>query len=234
LEEWTGVAERTVKDWCNNKGRPSAEFVLQLLERIPEMQRDQILASAYRLYPTLEHPRLKCDQTIVSRLKSIVCHPRGLVFIQGGDDESRTFLLTAMGHAFLGLTARTHTLAGLDAHEPDWFVPLPGVRYLRNLFQPAELRQVARDNWPELPAGGSQLAVFNAMGVMLGDFQRQIKALTVGCPVIVAEEAQVKPSVLKRASRGPVHIITISKHPDNGKGIAVGLEAWSNPLTLQG
>jgi hypothetical protein len=225
LEEWTGVAERTIKDWCNNKGRPTAEFVLQLLERIPERQRDQILASAYRLYPSLEHPRLKCDQTIVSRLKTIVRQPCGMVFIQGGDDESRTLLLTAMGHAFLGLTARPHGLAGLDAHEPDWFVPLPGVRYLRNLFQPVALLQVAKDNWPKFLASGSQLVVFNAMGVMMGDFHRQIKALTVRCPVIVADAAQVKPSVLKRASRGPIHIITVSKHPENSKGIAIALEA---------
>ena len=225
LEEWTGVAQSTIKDWCNNKGRPTAEFVLQLLERIRERQRDHILASAYRLYPTLEHPRLRCDQTIASYLKTIVRQPGGLVFIEGDDDESRTLLLTAMGHAFLGQKARPHRLAGLDAHEPDWFVPLPGVQYLGNLFQPAKLLQVARDNWPKFPASGSQLVVFNAIGVMLADFQPQIKALTVRCPVIVAEAAQVKASVLKRASRGPVHIITVSKHPENGKGIAIGIKA---------
>jgi len=34
LEDWTGVADGTVKDWFANNGRPTAEFLLQLLERI--------------------------------------------------------------------------------------------------------------------------------------------------------------------------------------------------------
>jgi hypothetical protein len=225
LEEWTGMAEGTIKDWCNNKGRPVAEFVLQLLERVPEKQRHEIVDSACRVFPTLDHPRLKCDQTIISRLKAIVCQPRGLVFIQGGNDESRTFVLTAMGHAFLGLTARPHRLAGLDAHEPDWFVPLPGVRYFPNLFQPAKLLQAAGDNWPTVQFSGSRLVVLNAMGVVIGGFHRQIKTLTSRCPVIVAEAAQLKPSLLKQASQGPLHIISVFKHLENAKGIAVAIEA---------
>ena len=225
LEEWTGVAERTIKDWCSNRGRPTAEFVLQLLERVPEKQREQVLASAYRVFPTLEHSRLKCDQTIISRLKTMICQRSGLVFIQGGNDESRTFLLTAMGHTFLGLTARPHELVGLDAHEPDWFVPLPGMRYLHNLFQPVELLRVAKESWPKVPVGGSQLVLLNAMSILMGDFQEQIKILSARCPVIIADAAQVKSSVLKHASRGPVDIVTVSQHPENGKGIALALKA---------
>jgi hypothetical protein len=225
LEEWTGVAEGTIKYWFSNRGEPTAEFVLQFLERIPERQRDQILASAYRVYPSLEHPRLKCDQTCISWLKTIACEQRGLVFIQGSDDESRTFVLTALGQAFLGLTERPHQLAGLDAHKPDWFVPLPGVRYLGNLFQPVKLLQAARDHWPKVQARGARLVVLNTIGVLAADLQRQIKPLTASCPVIVAEAAPVKPAVLKRAAHGPVHIITLAKPPENAKGIALTIEA---------
>jgi len=225
LEEWTGVAEATIKDWCNNKGRPTAEFVLQLLERMPQRQRHETLDSVCRLFPSLEHTRLSHDQTTTSRLKSIICQPQGLVVIQGASDESRTFLVTALGHAFLSLTARPHRVVGLDAHEPDWFVPVPGVRYFRNLFEPAQLLQAARQNWPKVHAHSSQLVVLNAMGVALADFQRQIKALTVSCPVVIAEAAQLKPSLLKSATHGPLHIVTVSKHPENAKGIAIVIEA---------
>jgi hypothetical protein len=225
LEEWTGVPEGTIKYWFNNKGLPSAEFLLQLLERIAEKQRHDLLDSACRIYPSLEHPRLKCDHTILSRLRTIVSHSDGLVIVQGANDESRTFMLTTLGHAFLGLTASPHSLLGLDAHEPDWFVPLPGVRYFGNLFQPAQLLQAARDNWPKLQTRGAKLVLLNAIGVLMADFRRPIKALTARCPVIIAEAAQVKPSLLKRASHGPVHIITVSKHPENAKGIAVSIEA---------
>jgi hypothetical protein len=224
LEEWTAVPEGTIKYWYSNKGLPTAEFLLQVLERIPEKQRHDLLDSACRVYPSLEHPRLKCDHTILSRLRTIVCQSGGLVIVQGSNDESRTFMLTALGHAFLGLTASPHGLVGLDAHESDWFVPLPGVRYLDNLFQPAKLLQAARDNWPKVQARGTQLVLLNAIGVLMADFQRPIKALTARCPVIIAEAAQIKPSLLKRASHGPVHIVTVYKHPENAKGIALNID----------
>ena len=56
MEEWTGVAEGTLKDWFNNKGRPTAEFLLQLLDRTPEEIRHQILATTCKPWPTLAHP----------------------------------------------------------------------------------------------------------------------------------------------------------------------------------
>jgi hypothetical protein len=225
LEEWTNVAEGTIKYWFNNNGRPTAEFALQLLERMPERQRHALLDSACRVLPSLEHPHLGCDHTIVSRLKTMIVQPHGLVFIQGGTDESRTFLATAMGHAFLSLTTKPHRVVGLDAHEPDWFVPLPGVRYFRNLFQPAQRLKAAKENWPKLQGRSPQLVVLNAMGVAFADFRRQIKGITTGCPVVIAEAAQIKPSLLKRATHGPLHIITISKSPEDTNGIAISIEA---------
>lgn len=61
LEEWTGVAGGTIKDWFANNGRPPAEFLLQMLERVSERTRHEILAQACRLCPTLDHPRLEAD-----------------------------------------------------------------------------------------------------------------------------------------------------------------------------
>jgi hypothetical protein len=226
LEEFTGVPAQTIKDWLNNKGRPTAEFLLQLLEGIPDRQRHELLDSACRTHATLEHPRLKCDQTIISRLKSMVCLPRGLVYVQNGTDETRTFIVNAMANAFLGLKGRPRCVAGLDAHKPDWFVPLPGVKYFANLFQPGKQLEAARENWPKVQARGWNLVVLNGMGIVaMPDFQRRIKELTGSCPLMIAEAAHVKPSLLKRASQGPVYIVSVSRHPDNAKGIAVDIEA---------
>ena len=41
MEEWTGAAEATVKDWFNNRGRPSAEFLLDLLDRVSQQSRHE-------------------------------------------------------------------------------------------------------------------------------------------------------------------------------------------------
>ena len=145
--------------------------------------------------------------------------------VQGGNDESRTFTVTALGNAFLGLTAKPHRLTGIDVHEPDWFVPLPGVRYLHNLFQPAALVKAAREYWPNPPAREAQLVVFNGLEAVMVHFPKQLKALSARCLVIVAEAGGIKPSLLKRCSAGPLHILTVSKHPENSKSIAVGVEA---------
>jgi hypothetical protein len=221
IAEWTGVARGTVNDWLNNKGFPTTEFALQLLERVPERIRCELLNSACRLMPSLEHPRIKCDQAILSRLKRIVREPRGLTVIQGQSDESRTFLLTALGHAYLGLTDRPHQLLGIDAHEPDWFVPLPGVCYLHNTFHPVELLNAVKANWPATRVGGLRLVVFNGVWPALVSRQRQFRALTKQCSVILAVEGSIMPSVLKGLSGGVLQLVTVSKHPENGKGIAV-------------
>ncbi len=81
-----------MKDWFDNNGRPTAEFLLQLLERILERMRLEILTQACRLFQTLDHLRMKCDQTIISQLKSISCQFHGFTLIVCGNAESRTFL----------------------------------------------------------------------------------------------------------------------------------------------
>jgi hypothetical protein len=225
LGEWTQTAHATVTDWFNNKGRPTAEFLFQLLERLPEEKRQEMIESACRAWPSLGNPRLKCDQTVISLLKTIVCLPRGLVLVQGGNDENRTFVITAMGNAFLDLTARPHRLSGIDIHEPDWFVPLPGVCYLHNILLPAKVVQAVREYWPSPPAHGAHLVVLNGLEAVMAHFGKQVRALSARCPVIIAETGIIKPALLKRCSAGPIHIITVGKHSENSKGIAVAVEA---------
>jgi hypothetical protein len=225
LEDWTGVAEGTVKDWFANNGRPTAEFLLQLLERIPERMRLEILTQACRLCPTLDHPRMKCDQTIISQLKSISGQSHGFTLIVGGNGESRTFLQTAMANAFLGMTTRPHKIAGIDVHEPDWFVPVPGVRYLHNLFHPVGLRERVQFDWPQIRTGGAQLIVLNGLWSAFPNIQNDLWALADSTAIIVADSAIFKPSPPKRTKTKPIHVITISTHLENSKEILVRIEA---------
>jgi hypothetical protein len=183
-----------------------------------------MINSVCRVWPSLGHRRVKCDQTVLSLLKTIVCQPHGLILVQGGNDESRTFLVAALGNAFLDLTARPHSLTGIDIHEPDWFAPLPGVCYLHNMFQPAKVLEAVREHWPSTQLHGAQLIVLNGLEVVLVDFCKQLKALTARCLVIVSETGSIKPALLKRCSAGPIHLVTVSAHPENSKGIAVVVE----------
>ena len=70
LEEMTGVANGTVKGWFANNGRPTAEFLIQLLERLPERTTQEILVQACRLCPMLDHLRLECGRTVINQATS--------------------------------------------------------------------------------------------------------------------------------------------------------------------
>jgi hypothetical protein len=59
MEDWTGVHENTIKDWFNGRGRPTAEFLIELMDRIPAAARQQILATTCRTLPTLAHPQTR-------------------------------------------------------------------------------------------------------------------------------------------------------------------------------
>lgn len=224
LQQWTGVAEGTIKDWFAGRGRPTAEFLVQLLERTSEASRHEVLDCAYRVCPTLDHPRLNRDRTAVSLLNTIVRRPKGLIFIQGGNDEHKTFLATAMGHSFLRLTARPHVIAGIDIHEPDWFVPVPGVVYLHNIFGHDQLREAVHAHWPRLRPNQNQLILLNGIWPVAAEFQPEIRNLTGSGCVVLTNGGPIKPSLLKKMTRDPVHILTVSKDPDNLQRISVGIE----------
>lgn len=224
LALWMDVAEGTVKYWLAGKGKPTAEFLIKLLERIPEAARHQILDEGCRVWPTLEHQRLRADATVLSRLKSILGQAQGLVFIQGGSDETRTFLVAALGHSFLALTQRPHQVLGLDAHEPDWFVPVPGVTYLGNTFSPALLAQTVREHWPQAKSGRAQLFLLNAIWPAVPECQKPISALTDIGMVVVAANGPIKPSLVKKLARGPLHILTLAKHPESDRSIEFTFE----------
>jgi len=225
LEKWTGVPEGTVKDWFANNGRPTADFLLQLLERIPERLRLELLTQACRTCPVLDHPRFKCDQTIISQLKTISSQSRGISFIVGGNGESRTFLLTAMANAFLGMASRPRKVDGIDVHEPDWFVPLPGVRYLRNLFEPVSLRNTVRADWQEVRAGEARLVVLNGVWSAVPNIQNDVLELAERAAIIVADSIVSTPLSSKRIKARPINIITISSSVDNAKEIMLRIEA---------
>jgi hypothetical protein len=222
IEGWTGVAEGTIKDWFNNRGRPTAEILICLLERDPPIElRHQVLNSACRTWPSLDSPRLACDQTVISRLRTLVCQPNGLIFIQGGTDETRTYLLTAMANAFLNLAARPRRVSGIDVHEPDWFVPVPHVEYLRNEFQPARLREAVE---PRMNGARNQLVVLNGIWAAVTSLRGAIGTLVAHSPVIVADRETMEVSQRRKFAKVPGNLITISRPAERERGIGMEIE----------
>lgn len=224
LEEWTGVPEGTIKDWFNNKGRPTIDFLIQLLERAPQRARHEMLDASCRALPLLEDSRLQCDQTVISQLKAIIGQRTGIIWVQGVSDEARTFVATALGNTFLSLTERPRRVTGFDVHEPDWFVPVPGVKYLGNSFEAGALREAVRQRWGQLGPGRSQLILLNGIWSSLHELQKEIPALARRHPVIIAETTAPAIPRLKRLGALPQFVISVSKEPVGGNSISLTIQ----------
>lgn len=227
MEQWTGVPQGTLTDWFGNRGRPTADFLLQLLERLAEPARHGTIDLACKTFPKLEGKRLVCDATTISQLKTIACQMNGLTFITGTEatDEARTYLLTALGNTFLDHTERPRRISGIDAHKPDWFVPLPGVNYLQNRMNPAHLREAVQELWPDICAGKNHLVVLNRIWSAAPNFQRDIKALANDNNVVVADANVPDLLQLRRSKLWRAHLISVTEDPKSKQNILVTIQA---------
>jgi len=191
IHQWTGIPENTIRGWFAGEGNPTAEFLLALLERVPEDAQMHLLVEFRRLYPTLADARLAGDRTVVSRLMTLLGQSRGFTYIEGGSEEERTFLITALSHSFSMLRWPSDRVLGMDVHACDWFVPVSGVVYLHNLLQRDELLRAAQTAWPSLRTGETPLVMFNGLWSILPEFQEKIRELSGHCHVLVADQASI-------------------------------------------
>jgi hypothetical protein len=221
IGSWTGVPENTVRGWFANQGNPTAEFLLRLLERSPESLQSGIMDEFCRVWPSLEHPRLSGDRTIVSRLTTLLSQPRGFTYVQGGNDEMRTFLITALGHSFLALTQPPQRVMGLDVHAPDWFVPVPGVVYLENAFERDELGRAFQLVWSQLRNGATPLVIFNGLWSVLPELQEKIRVLADRCHLMVADESKIEAKQLVGHQPIRTNVIAVSSKEPKLRGIAI-------------
>ena len=192
---------------------------------MPEVERAPLLATTCRCLPTLEAARIRCDQTVRSQLRSLAVRPCGLTFIQGGHAEGRTYLLTALGHAYLARTAHPRRVAGFEVHQPDWFVPVPGVECLPDLFPPALIKAAVRRGWPKVVAGRNKLVLLNGIWSALPALRPEIVAASSRFPVLVADAAWLPPGPRAKGFKSGVNLVTVSQDPAGGNGLLVEIHA---------
>ena len=223
IEKWTDVPENTARGWFADQGNPTAEFLLGLLERVPEGARPGILDEFCRVYPTLQHPRLSGDRTILSRLTTLLAQPRGFTYLQGGNDEARTFVATALGHSFLSLTQPPRRVLGVDVHACDWFIPVPGVVYLENLFQPEELRRAVQQAWPQTRGEEAALVIMNGLWSAIPEVQEKAWGLAGHAHVLVADERNFESKPLIGRSPARITLLTVGSVAPQPKNIILDI-----------
>jgi hypothetical protein len=81
--------------------------------------------------------------------------------VKGERETLVTFLVTALGHSCRILSTKRREVLGLDSHAPDWFVPVPNLRYFDNLLHTQKLHEEFVKAWPRMSNSKGALIILN-------------------------------------------------------------------------
>jgi hypothetical protein len=207
LGRMCGQGHSAVGEKLSRAHQPQVEALLAWVERLAPEARSQCIETACRVYPTLAHPRIAHDPTSASRLKGLLWKTSGLTAIQGGDSAGRTFLATALGHSFAILRRKSRVL-GIDAHEPDWFVPLQDVIYISRGIQGVSREAVLRV-WTGLARTNGGVIVLNGVWPFLAHLETQVSQAASRTHVILADGLGFDRAMLQTRTHSPVHILRL-------------------------
>lgn len=142
LSTYLNLSDSALSDWAGGRTELNQiEAVLRMCERLGPAGFAEIFQQHLRVYPTLRSTELAHDPASVALLRTLSNKPSGLSFILGGNPTQRTCLFCALANSFLEEGGGSRVLVGWDVHPASWFVPLPGLLYLRdNNVEPPMLR----------------------------------------------------------------------------------------------
>lgn len=220
-----GASKSTASFWIGVYAQPHLVSWICLLEQISPVERHRVVDELCRDLPVLDHPRLRHNQIMVSMLKSILGKNSGLTFVTGGNEQQRTFLLTALGHNFCRTDRLHQTPAGIDVHEPTWFVPIESMLYLRQLCNNGLSLAAVRKVWPNVRSSKAPLILLNGVWSMAPDLRKEIISLAVTRHVIVAEQDVPTSSEPFLRTANPIHTLKVSNSRENPSWLVVSFEA---------
>lgn len=206
-----GISAATLINWTTHSTKlTQIEALLRILERVPASIREQLFGKVLRCFPSIESSQFANMPAVVSRLRSLVKQRTGLTIIQG-DESSRTFAFTALGHSILQAKPGPCDVRGIDVHAPDWFVPVPGIAYLPAHASRTRLRDEINSAWPRADCGGRFM--LNGILSLVPERQRQLLTLMQTHHVIIADELDWQtPGLFKecREMNVPIHIVEVA------------------------
>jgi hypothetical protein len=223
LGKLTGQPPSTTQNWFQSFEHPHLIFFLCLLEQLPEKKRFELISEFCRELPLLNQPRLAHDPLAVGALGRLVGESKGVTIIRGGTDFQRTYVLTALGHAFE--RSKGGEIAGMDLHDPVTFVPVQGLVYLNQALAPAKLQEVLNRVWPAIRDSQVGLLLLNGVWSAVPHLRRQIIEEAATRHVILADTNPPAPVELRRSVYDRATMVTVSHAKENPSWIRVQLSA---------
>jgi hypothetical protein len=110
----------------------------------------------------------------------------------------------------------------LDSHAPDWFVPVPNLRYFDNLLHTQKLHEEFAKAWPRMSNSKEALIILNGGWAQLPEFQEKTRVLARHCHVVFSDKLRPRPVQTSNVS---THIITVSADRTEPEHIQVEIQA---------
>jgi hypothetical protein len=205
-----GCSRSTAGYWVGVARQPQVRAFISLLERMSEEGRFRFLRDACRPLPTILHPRLAVSPKAVVTLVEVLRYSSGITLISGGTEESRRFVLTALGHTFPQIDKGHRTAAGLDTLPPTNLVPIETMIYLQHQPTKDRMREAINSVWPRVKNSAAPLLLFNGLWTIFPEKQKEILTWAKSRHVIVADTGLPDPQQLARTGVPSVRTLSIS------------------------
>jgi hypothetical protein len=228
-DEWaqfSGRPANTIASRCAGGAAHQLEVLLASLERLTADERHRLVDRACRDYPTLRHPKLAHDFVACSRLATLLRQPSGLTLVQGAPEHMRTFLVSALGNSASSTDPKRAAVAGVDIHQPDQFVPVIGLTYLRNLLRAGDIERECKRVWPAICAAKAWLILLNGVWPHVPALQSEILDRARKSHVVIADALTLNPASLKSRVSTPVHVVTVSPSRERPDWLRVEIQAF--------
>lgn len=215
-----GRSKSTTSHWFGAFSQPHLVSCFCLLEQLTPQERHRVVDGICRELPLFDHSRLRHNPVIIATLKSLLAQTTGLSLVVGGTDEQRTFLVSALGHMFCRIDRRHRTAVGIDLHDPDWFVPVDTMFYVRGPADLAHASGLVRRLWPEILNTKNPVVLLNGVWSIFPDLREEILSMAERKHVILADQ-QIFVARTALGPEHPLHTISVSTARENSNWIAV-------------
>lgn len=219
LGKMMGVSGSNAYFWIWEYHHPQLLAYYCLLERLSPTARHAYIDAHCRVCPTLDHRRLFYPKGMREKVLKLAKKPAGLTVIKGGTDSLRSFMVTALGHAFVAHSGRR--IAGLDIHRPILLVPVSGVFHLDQTLDPDQIRRAAIKFMPRLMVSKSPQVLLNGVWSRLPEARADILRLSEHKHVVIADKADTSLIAPGGPLAKPVHIVNVSTSQRRKEGIRV-------------
>jgi hypothetical protein len=221
LAQIIGQPKSTTHHWFAVSDDPHVIALMCLLERLSPAQRQLFIESHVRAFPSLEHASLAHAPAKIGKLFELLRQERGLTIITGATDSTRTYLVTALGHAYRSVGTGSQNALGIDFHRPINFVPVESLNYVDYSLNPRRTNRAVLKLWPRIQTASGRLVILNGVWTALPEIRDEILRCANHNHVILADGGVPNLNWVRSKIETPINVVTVSTSKRVSGGILI-------------